>query len=127
MKNEVAIDLIDRLASDGRGVLSVQCLTEFVRISRRKLATIVSSEQLLRDTEALILQFTVLPVTLDAFKEGLAANAKYQISYWDSFIWAVAKLNGVEYILSEDGQHGREIEGVRYLNPFVPDFVLPAA
>lgn len=36
-------------------------------------------------------------------------------------IWAVAKLNQVPYLLSEDGDHGRFLEGVRWYNPFRED------
>jgi predicted nucleic acid-binding protein len=44
------------------------------------------------------------------------------MSIWDALIWAVARLNGVATIISED-THGR-IEGVSYLNPFDPQFDL---
>jgi predicted nucleic acid-binding protein len=46
------------------------------------------------------------------------------MSIWDALIWSVARLNGISWILTEDGQHNRLVEGVRYLNPFHPDFDL---
>ncbi len=35
-------------------------------------------------------------------------------------IWATARDAGVPIVLSEDFQDGREIEGVRFVNPFKP-------
>ena len=49
---------------------------------------------------------------------------QHQLHYYDSLIWAAAKLNQIQEIVTEDGQHGRVIEGVRYLNPFHADFHL---
>jgi predicted nucleic acid-binding protein len=49
---------------------------------------------------------------------------EYQLHYYDALLWATAALKGIENILTEDGQHDRIIEGVRYLNPFHPDFDL---
>jgi predicted nucleic acid-binding protein len=48
----------------------------------------------------------------------------HSLSYWDALIWAVAKLNQVPYVLTEDQQHGLFLEGVRFANPFVPEFDL---
>jgi predicted nucleic acid-binding protein len=51
-------------------------------------------------------------------------GAQQQLSYWDSLIWATAKLSGVPTVLSEDFSDGRLIEGVRFLNPFMSTFDL---
>lgn len=55
---------------------------------------------------------------------GCQASNDFQMSIWDALIWAAAWLNQVPYVLTEDAQHNRELEGVRYLNPFHPDFDL---
>ncbi|MBI2952680.1 MAG: hypothetical protein HYY30_00060 [Chloroflexi bacterium] len=39
-------------------------------------------------------------------------------------IWAVARLKQVPYVLTEDNEHGRYLEGVRFLDPFDPSFDL---
>ena len=40
------------------------------------------------------------------------------VSFWDALIWAAAREAKVGVVLSEDFQHGREIEGVVFVNPF---------
>lgn len=47
----------------------------------------------------------------------------HKLSYWDAQIWATAKLNQIPTVLSEDFNDGRQIESVRFLNPFAPAFI----
>ena len=64
----------------------------------------------------------------DTTKETVLAAVegvrRYQLAYWDSLIWAAAKLNGVPYVLSEDFTHGQTLEAVTFLNPLRDDFIL---
>jgi predicted nucleic acid-binding protein len=40
-------------------------------------------------------------------------------SYWDALVLRMAKQSGCRILLTEDMQHGREIDGVRIVNPFL--------
>ena len=64
----------------------------------------------------------VYPLTLDVVKGAVAAVGLHQISLWDALIWSVAFHNRIATILTEDMQSQRIIAGVRYINPFSPDF-----
>lgn len=46
----------------------------------------------------------------------------YQFNFWDAQIWATAHLNQIPLIFSEDFNPGQTIEGVRFVNPFAPEF-----
>jgi predicted nucleic acid-binding protein len=46
------------------------------------------------------------------------------LSYCDTQVWAAARLNQVPVIFSEDFNSGSALEGVRFINPFAPDFDL---
>jgi predicted nucleic acid-binding protein len=59
-----------------------------------------------------------------AVLEAMRAVQQYQFQYWDGLIWATAKLHGVLNVLTEDLPSGRLIEGVRFEDPFDPDFDL---
>jgi predicted nucleic acid-binding protein len=61
-------------------------------------------------------------VSVNAVLEAMKASAEQSLSYYDALIWATARDASADFLLSEDGQHERELEGVRYLNPFAPDF-----
>ena len=60
----------------------------------------------------------VLPLTGAATTVALTAVERDGLSFWDALIWATARDAGVPVVLSEDFQDGREIDGVRFVNPF---------
>lgn len=65
----------------------------------------------------------MLPVTAACVIEAIRGVATYQLAFWDALIWAVARLNQVPVILTEDLPGGRtSLEGVRYANPLDPGF-----
>jgi predicted nucleic acid-binding protein len=48
----------------------------------------------------------------------------YLLAYYDAQIWAIARLNQIPIIFSEDFQDGQLLEGVRFINPFTSKFNL---
>ncbi len=49
----------------------------------------------------------------------MTAVLRHGLTFWDAMLWATAKAAGVTVLLSEDFQHDRVLEGVRFRNPFV--------
>lgn len=125
VKHRHAVDLLRALRErPDSPSLSVQCLIEFYNAVRRKLSPPLSHDLAMVEVEGLMGTCTIFDLTPGAVHEACRATDQYQMSFWDALIWAVAKLNQVPIILTEDGQHGRVIEAVRYANPFHPDFDL---
>ena len=54
--------------------------------------------------------------------DACRATNLYSLAIWDALIWSTAKHHEVPYVLTEDFNHGAHLEGVRFLNPFAPDF-----
>lgn len=54
--------------------------------------------------------------------EAVRGVQAYTMSFWDALIWAVARLNGIGVVFSEDFNDGATIEDVRFVNPFAPGF-----
>lgn len=124
-KQRQAGTVLEYLGDRNRIVLSTQCLTEFHSTVTRRLPRSLSVE----DAQASLMELasiavTVYPVTLDVVNDAATAAATSQMSIWDALIWAVAYRNGIPTILTEDVQSRPIIEGVRYVNPFDPDFDL---
>lgn len=46
-------------------------------------------------------------------------EARFGLSYWDSLILAAAAQSGCTHVLSDDLQHGQQIDAVTILNPFL--------
>lgn len=66
--------------------------------------------------------FEVLPLTGAVTLEALRGGVAYEMSYFDAQIWAVARLNQVPVVLSEDFSHRAILDGVEFMDPFRNDF-----
>jgi predicted nucleic acid-binding protein len=78
-------------------------------------------------TERWARAFPVYDTSLQVVLEALRATIRYQMHYYDAQIWAVARVNHISLVLSEDFADGAVIEGVRFANPFAEGFDLEAA
>ncbi len=121
-KQRRAISLLDRIIERERAALSVQCLSEFFNVTTRQLPEPLTTTEALAQVDRFVQSCRVLDLTLATVLEGCRGAVQHNLSVWDALIWAVAKLNQVPYILTEDAEHGRYLEGVRFLNPFAPVF-----
>lgn len=123
-KQERAQQVFGQLAGAGRVVLSVQCLTEFFRTVRWRLPNRLSPERALLEVTRFTVACKVLDLTASIVLQACQASNSYQMSIWDALIWAVARVNSIPFVLTEDAEHDTILHGVRYLNPFHPDFQL---
>lgn len=123
-KQRRAAELIGQLIQRQQAVLSVQCLSEFFNATTRKLPEPLLPREALLEVERFVRTCDVFDLTPSAVMEGCRAASERHLSVWDALIWAVAKLNQVPYVLTEDQQHDRFLEGVRFVNPFDPEFDL---
>ena len=121
-KQERALAVLDRLIPRSEAVLSVQCLTEFFHAVRWKLPEPVSADEALSQVERFILACPVLDLTPTVVLEACRGSNAFGLSLWDALIWASAKVNQIPAVLTEDADHDRILEGVRFLNPFHPSF-----
>ena len=121
-KQTTAAELLERLIALQAAVLSVQCLSEFYSVVTRRLRDPIAPREALEWVEQFAGACRVLDLTSAVALEGLRGGTRYELSPWDAHVWAIAKLDQVPYVLTEDAEHGRVLEGVRYLDPFDPSF-----
>lgn len=119
-----AIDVLDQLQATGKGCLSVQCLAEFFQVTARGRSPILKLDEAATQVELLMRAFPVFNLTQMVVLEAVRGVREHQMPYFDSQIWAVARLNQVPTIFSEDFSDGLVLEGVRFVNPFIPEFVI---
>jgi len=124
-KQALATTVLETLIAAPGTCVSVQCLSEFFNAVRRLSEPVPAADAAL-EIERFAKMMTVLDLTAAAILAGCQAAVGHQMSIWDALIWAVAKLNGVKYIVTEDSEHGRILDGVHYVNPFDPAFDLGA-
>lgn len=94
--------------------LSIQNISEFSSVMLRKGCDTQWLENVVQTYNQLM---HVLPIRSQDVQKAIAAVNRYQMSFWDAQIWAVASSNQITVILTEDGQVGQQIEGVEFVNP----------
>lgn len=127
LKCAAARQTLDRVARSGCGSVSAQVLGELytvlVRRFSHRMPREMASEHVRDWNRTLMTYDTSAAVVLEA----LRGVARHKMPYFDAQIWAVARLNRIPLVLSEDFTHGRVVEGVRFADPFSPGFDLDAA
>lgn len=114
-KCERAISLLDE---DG-GALSVQVLQEFYVQATRTTRADPLPHEIATGLIHAWMRFPVQDVTASILTQALELKAKHGFSYWDSAIIAAARALGCRELYSEDMSHGREVEGVLIIDPFL--------
>jgi len=123
-KRERAITVLERLGASQIGALSSQILGEFFVTVTRKIPSPLTEAQAEHSMTNYVRSWIVYDLTELVVLEAVRGLRRHRLSYWDSLIWATAKLNGVPNVLSEDFSDGTLLEGVRFLNPFTETFDL---
>jgi len=113
-KRERAIELMDR---DG-GALSVQVLEEFYAEATRPSRPDRLPHQTAQALVVAWTRFRVQPNTLSILAGATKIAAVQGLAYRDAAVVAAARALGCTELFSEDLPHGREIDGVRIVDPF---------
>lgn len=117
-KQQLSRALLEELADRKDVRLTAQVLGEFFRVVTTKLSKPLTLAEGRRQVEALRDLWPVLPITDAIVVEATRGVEAHGFAYWDAQIWATARLNQIDVILTEDFQHGRTIESVRFVDPF---------
>ena len=111
-RQEVALGALE--AIHGHGALAVQVLAEYSHVMLRHRVPIAV---VLRDVAALQAAWTIHSPTRETVSLALEGIAEHHMSFWDATLWAVAKENGLDDILSEDGPTGTTVGSVLFPSP----------
>ncbi|MFM2059551.1 MAG: hypothetical protein RLY71_3936 [Pseudomonadota bacterium] len=118
VKHRRALDWLQALWLSRAGRLSTQVLNEYYFNATRKLKPPVKQG----DARAEVRRYQHWrPWAVDhqTVETAWALESRYGLSYWDGLIVASALHQGCRYVLTEDLQHGQQIDSVQILNPFV--------
>jgi predicted nucleic acid-binding protein len=116
--------VLEQLELSRNGRLSVQSLAEFFSVATRKLSPNLTAAEALHQIDLFLRLWPVFDLTPMVVLEAGRGVRDHHLSYYDAQIWAAARLNQVPLVFGEDFQDARVLEGVRFVNPFTPGFVL---
>jgi predicted nucleic acid-binding protein len=116
-KQAQASEWIAYLWERGEGRLSLQVLQEYYVTTTRKLRPGLEPE----DARADVLDLAAWsPAVADTqmIAAAWSIEDRFGLSFWDALIVAAAHVARCEALLTEDLQHGMDLEGVRIVDPF---------
>jgi predicted nucleic acid-binding protein len=122
VKQQQASHILNHLTLRGSAAISTQVLSEFFVTVTRKIAEPLSVGDAYERLENYLQSWVVLEMSGLVVLEAARGVRDYRFNFWDAQIWAVAHLNQIASVFSEDFSNDSVIEGVRFVNPFAPDF-----
>ena len=113
-----AAALISRAAT-ADCIQTLQSFSECFHVLRRKRRVVVAdARRMLRSFQTIFPVVAAAPEDLDA---AMDLVERHQLDFWDALLEATARRAGCRLILTEDGQDGRTLDGVTFVNPFKPE------
>lgn len=118
-KREAALALLSRLWGEQRARTSVQVINEFYAVVTRKLRYSIAKEEAQAQVEDL-LAWHPHPVDAQLILQARSIETRYKLNWWDCLIVAAARAQNCAILYSEDLQHGAVYDGVKVIDPFLP-------
>ncbi|MCA9731238.1 MAG: PIN domain-containing protein [Deferribacteres bacterium] len=117
-KQNIAKQIIFESVRSETGVISTQVLSEFYVTVTRKIQVPLSVES--AQTQIRLFKgLEIVAIDFPLIQDAIAISQQHLLSYWDSLILAAAKREKCATLLTEDLNHGQEIESVKVKNPFI--------
>ncbi|MGD0901854.1 MAG: PIN domain-containing protein [Terracidiphilus sp.] len=116
VKQKTAVALILHHMQQRSGVVSTQVLQEYFVAVKRKFK---ADSARAKEKVELYAAFEVARPDLSDILAAIDLHRLHGFSYWDALVLRMAKQTGCRILLTEEMQHGREIDGVKIVNPFV--------
>jgi predicted nucleic acid-binding protein len=114
-KQRRSCDLVAEHRRGGTGVVSLQVLHEYFVTVTRKLK--VDPRTARRKVEILSEFDVAVPGVADILA-AIDLHRLHGFSFWDAMVLRSAQQSGCRVLLTEDFQDGREIDGIKIVNPF---------
>ena len=108
-----------RILADQNITFSIQVLQEFYAQATRPTRKTPLKADHARDLVFNWMQLPIIENTREILRSALVLGEQNRFSFWDASIIAAAIAGDCDILYTEDMQHGREIEGVRIVNPFL--------
>lgn len=119
VKHAIALRIMDQAGQPGRGILTLQALTEFYAVATRKAYTSAAGAmcyvQIWSDV------FPVTPGDAIDFSTAMHLHRDHHIPFWDAMLIATYQRAGASVLVTEDFQDGRLFGTLRVVNPFAAD------
>lgn len=114
----VAERLVSGAHHEGAAIVSFQVVQETLNVLTRKLKPAMSREDARKALDNILAPLWRVHPSPALYARALDIQERYRFGFYDSLIVAAARESGCARLLSEDLQHGQQIEGMTIENPF---------
>jgi predicted nucleic acid-binding protein len=118
-KKLIAQQIVNHALSVQSALISYQVVQETLNTLKRKFATTVTDDDALMLLERMLIPLMRVMPSAALYTDALRISQRFKLSFYDSLIVAAAQSAGCKRLLTEDMQHGRVIDGLRIVNPFI--------
>jgi predicted nucleic acid-binding protein len=115
-KQRRALEVVLEHTAQRTGVVSLQVLQEYFVNATGKLGL---DPVLARQKVETYSRLNVVEPVIADILAAIDFHRLHRISYWDALVLHCARKAGCRMLLTEDMQHGQEIDGVKIVNPFL--------
>lgn len=118
-KSDIAWDYLSRALKTGDSIISYQVVQETLNVITKKVPKPATAEQADKLLNSVLAPLWKVNPSRELYNRGIAIQARYQFSFYDSLIVAAALEAGCSTLYSEDLQHGQRIEQLTVIDPFM--------
>lgn len=117
VKCPAARSFLKDLMARGQAAVAVQNCAEFLSAAALKPKSPLEISDAMTILNAWVAHMRVLSPNFETVEMAVGCIDRYQLSFWDAMVWAVAVQEGLEGVYSEDGPVGATIGGIRWRDP----------
>ncbi len=118
-KQQIAVALVREAILSGRGIISIQVVQEFLNVARRKFKQPMTIEQCRGHIRNVLEPLCAYFPSISTMDRALLVIDETGYHFYDALIVTAAIESGCRTLYSEDLQHGRKVQGLTILNPFI--------
>jgi predicted nucleic acid-binding protein len=118
-KKDRSTALIQEALKNGLGVISTQVIQEFLNVAIHKFTVPLNVEDSKTYLRLAMNPLCQVYPDLSLYEAALDLQSETGYSFYDSLIVAGAIQGGCTILFSEDLQDGRQIRGVKVVNPYL--------
>ena len=118
-KSAIANRILGDALRQGNAIISFQVVQETLHVIGRKFSRVANPTDRQIALEKVLVPLWRIHPSPALYMRGLSIQERCGFSFYDSLIVAAALEGGCTRLLSEDLQHGQQIDGLRVENPFL--------
>ncbi len=118
-KQHYATQLVRDALESGRGVISTQVVQEFLNTARRKFERPMTIAECRSHLQNVLEPLCSYFPSISTYDHALRIVEETGYTLYDALILTAAIESGCRILLTEDMQHGRKVQDLTILNPFI--------